>query len=62
MEKITREQAEKLVLKSHIVKTELKQNKKELRLLMKLTDNKSLLVSYDIQKGKKTFFIDRIKR
>jgi hypothetical protein len=61
MKKITREQAEQLFLVSNVLNTNVEQDKKELRVSMTLSGNKSCLVKFDLIKQQKTYFLDNIK-
>lgn len=58
MKKISREQAEQLFLNSNVLQSKVEQDKKELRVFMSLSGNKSCLVKYDLKKQTKTYFLD----
>lgn len=60
MKKITRAQAEKLLLNSEVIKTNVKQDKNELQISMHLSINKSCLVKYNVKKQTKTYFIEDV--
>ncbi len=57
MEQITRQQAEKLMLKHKVVKTNVKQAKNELCVFFTLSNKKSFLVKYDVKKHDKSYHI-----
>ncbi len=57
MKKITREQAEKLLLDSNVLNTTVKQNKNELRIFMNLSGNKDCLIKYEVKSQKKSYFL-----
>jgi len=57
MKKISREQAEQLLLDSKVIDTKIEQTKSELRVSMNLSGNKSCLIKYDVQTQKKSYFI-----
>ena len=54
--KLTREQADKIFLDSNIIKTDIEQDKNELRLLFHLENEQAVLVKYDLQAKSKTYF------
>ena len=58
MTQITREKAENLLDESSIVKSELYQDKKGIRVVFKLSDDTSLLYKFDTNKRSKSYFIE----
>ncbi len=58
MKKITRKQAEQLLLNSDVINSKVEQNKNELRVSMSLAGNKSCLVKYDIKNHTKSYFLE----
>ena len=60
MEKISREEAEKLIQNSVIINSKLEQDKNQICVLMTLSDNKICLFKYDIQKGEKSYFLKNL--
>jgi hypothetical protein len=58
MIKISREQAEKLFLDSEVIDTRIQQDKNELRVIMKLSDNQTCHVSYNFKSKEKTYLLE----
>ena len=58
MKKISREQAEKLFIDSEVVTSSIKQDKDELRVIMKLSTNQSCHVTYHFKSNTKTYFVE----
>ena len=57
MDKLSREKAEQLITDENVRHTTLEQTKKELRVLMELTDGRTCMVVYNKSKRTKTYFI-----
>jgi len=57
MEQLTRQQAEKLMLRHKVIKTNVKQTKKDLCVYFTLSNNKSFFVKYDVKKQNKSYFL-----
>lgn len=57
MKKITRTQAEQLMLKHKVVKTNVKKDKRELCVFFTLSNDTSFLVKYDIKKHRKSYYM-----
>ena len=62
MKKISRQQAEELFLKSDVLNTQIRQNKKELRVIMTLSSNKSCHVTYNFKNKEKTYHLDEASK
>ena len=58
MKKISRQQAEEIFLESDVINTQIKQSKKELRVIMNLSSNKSCHVTYNFKNKEKTYHLD----
>lgn len=57
MKTINRKQAEELLLKSEVSKSQLDQDKNELCIIFKLEDGKTVLMKYNIVKQTKSYFL-----
>jgi hypothetical protein len=57
MKKITRKQAEQLMLKHKVVKTNVNNDKRELRVIFTLSNAVSFLVKYDVKKRCKSYYL-----
>jgi len=57
MKKITRDQAEQLMLKYEVVKTNVKKEKNELCVFFTLSNDISFLVKYDVKNYSKNYFM-----
>lgn len=60
MKKISREQAEQLLIDYNVIKSIINQNENELCVSMILSENKSCLIKVDIKTHKKTYFLEDI--
>ena len=58
MKKISREQAEKLFLKSDVINTKVEYNNDALSVHLTLKNGKSFLMQYDIKNKMKMYFIE----
>lgn len=59
MIKISRKEAEELFLHSEVLHTEIKQDKKELRVIMSLSSNQRCQVTYNYKSNQKTYYLDK---
>ena len=57
MDQLSREKAEQLITDENVRYTKLEQDKKELRVLMELTDGRTCLVIYNKSNKTKSYFI-----
>lgn len=59
MKQITREEASQLLHKFGIIDTKIERSKDALLVYSMLSNNRSLLVKYDVKKHYKSYFIDK---
>ena len=58
MENIERSQAEKLLEKFNVCYSRLKQNSNDISIFLKLSNGKTILMKYNIQKKNKSFYLE----
>ena len=59
MEQLTRQQAEELMLNHKVIKTNVKQTKKDLCVYFTLSNTKSFFVKYDVKNQDKSYFLEK---
>jgi hypothetical protein len=58
--RITREKAESLLNGLSVEETKVLQNKDQIRVIFKLSDDRSLVYQFDTKKRTKTYFLDKL--
>ena len=61
MKQITRHQAEALFHTSQVITTNVIQNKKEMQVLMTLSDHRAFLLKYNLNDHVKSYFLEDVK-
>lgn len=62
MKQMSRQEAEALFHRSKIISTNVEQDKKEMRILLTLSNDCGFLVKYDLVTHEKSYFCIRIQR
>jgi hypothetical protein len=57
----SRRKAEDLINSSSVIRNDVYQDKSEIIVIFKLSNDCFLMINYDIKKRAKTFFIDQLK-
>jgi hypothetical protein len=57
MKKISRIQAERLMIKHKVIKTKVTNDKRELSVIFTLSNSVSFLIKYDVKKRDKTYYL-----
>ena len=60
MDQISREQAEHLLTESYVIDSQVSQNRDLIRVVLRLSDERSLIYDYDTKMRKKTYFIEDV--
>lgn len=61
MRQITRREAEILFLTAKVISSYIEQDKKEMRILMKLSDNRDFIVKYNTHDHIKSYFLQELR-
>jgi len=58
MKQISRKEAESLFQESQVVSSDVVQDQSELRIILKLKDDRSFVIEYDTEEREKRYFVN----